>query len=50
MAGAVVNAEHKTVASISISIPVVRISDEVWERMHRWIERACQELSGKLFQ
>jgi len=50
VAGPVVDAEGRTVASISISIPVVRITDEVWEKVHQWIRRACEELSVKVYR
>lgn len=49
MAGAIVNADKKTMATISISIPEVRITDAVWDKMHSWIRRGCKELSFKLY-
>ncbi|MBP1994554.1 IclR family transcriptional regulator [Paenibacillus eucommiae] len=49
VAAAVFDAEQKVVASISISIPVVRITDELWSRIHDWIERASSELSRKVY-
>ncbi|WP_087568843.1 IclR family transcriptional regulator [Paenibacillus sp. MY03] len=50
IAGAVLDAEGKVVASISISIPVVRITGELWGRVHDWIKRSCEELSSKVYQ
>lgn len=49
VAGAIHDAEGRTVASVSISIPVVRITGEVWGRVHDWIKRACDELSTKVY-
>jgi DNA-binding IclR family transcriptional regulator len=50
VAGAVFDAEGKTAASISISIPVVRITGEVWGKVHDWIKRSCEELSFKVYR
>jgi len=50
VAGPVVDADGRAAASISISIPVVRITDGVWERVHDWIRRACEELSVKVYR
>jgi len=47
--GAILDADGRTVASVSISIPVVRITGEVWGRVHDWIKRACEELSTKVY-
>jgi DNA-binding IclR family transcriptional regulator len=48
--GSVKDAEGKAVASISISIPVVRITGEVWGNVHDWIKRSCEELSNKVYR
>jgi len=50
VSGPVLDAEGRTVASVSISIPVVRITGEVWGKMHDWIKRACEELSNKVYR
>ncbi|MFD0616665.1 IclR family transcriptional regulator [Paenibacillus sp. GCM10027629] len=50
VAGAVFDAEDRIAASISISIPALRITEEVWERVHSWITRACEELSYKVYR
>jgi DNA-binding IclR family transcriptional regulator len=50
VAGAVVDADNQTVASISISVPEVRITEEIWDKVHVWIKRACEELSQKLYR
>jgi DNA-binding IclR family transcriptional regulator len=50
VAGAVVDADNQTVASISISIPEVRITEETWDKVHAWIKRACEELSRKVYR
>lgn len=50
VAGAVLDAEGKAAASISISIPVVRITGEVWGKVHDWITRSCEELSNKVYR
>lgn len=50
VAGAVRDADNKAAASISISIPVVRITGEVWGNVHDWIRKACEELSYKVFR
>jgi len=50
VAGAVLDAEGKAAASISISIPVVRITGEVWGKVHDWIKRSCLELSSKVYR
>lgn len=50
IAGAIKDSEGKAVASISISIPVVRITGEIWGRMHDIIKRSCEELSIKVYQ
>ncbi|MDF2648519.1 MAG: IclR family transcriptional regulator [Paenibacillus sp.] len=50
VAGAVIDAENKAAASISISIPVVRITGEVWGNVHDWIKRSCEELSFKVYR
>lgn len=50
VAGSVKDAEDKAAASISISIPVVRITGEVWGNVHDWIRRSCEELSNKVYR
>ncbi|WP_274362110.1 IclR family transcriptional regulator [Paenibacillus thermotolerans] len=50
VAGPVVDAEGRTAASISISIPIVRITDEIWEKVHYWIRRSCEELGVKVYR
>lgn len=50
VAGAVRDADGKAVASISISVPVVRINRDIWERVHNWITRSCEELSIKVYR
>ncbi|WP_235885403.1 IclR family transcriptional regulator [Paenibacillus cymbidii] len=50
MAGKIVNADDKAMASISISIPAARITSELWQRVHLIIKQACEEMSCKLFQ
>ncbi|BBI31611.1 IclR family transcriptional regulator [Cohnella abietis] len=47
--GAVLDSDGRAVASVSISIPVVRITGEVWGNVHDWIKRACEELSNKVY-
>ncbi|WP_409342228.1 IclR family transcriptional regulator [Paenibacillus sp. MBLB4367] len=50
VAGPVYDMEGMVVASVSISIPVIRITDDVWENTHYWIKRACREISNKVFR
>lgn len=50
VAGAVKDMDDRAVASISISIPVVRITGEVWGNVHDWIRRSCEELSNKVYR
>ncbi|WNQ13226.1 IclR family transcriptional regulator [Paenibacillus aurantius] len=50
VAGAVRDADGRAAASVSISIPVVRITDEVWDNVHNWIRRSCEELSYKVYR
>ncbi|MFC4600058.1 IclR family transcriptional regulator [Cohnella hongkongensis] len=49
VAGPIHDADGRAVASVSISIPVVRITGEVWGKVHDWIKRACEELSTKVY-
>lgn len=49
VAGAVRDADGRTVASVSISVPVVRITGEIWGGVHDWIKRSCEELSNKVY-
>jgi len=48
--GAILDADGRAVASVSISIPVVRITGEVWGKVHDWIKRSCEELSNKVYR
>lgn len=50
VAGAVVDAKNQTVASISISVPEVRMTEEIWDKVHVWIKRACDELGRKVYR
>jgi len=50
IAGPIYDMEGKVVASISVSIPVVRITDELWERTLQWITRACVNISNKVYR
>lgn len=50
IAGPVYDMEGNVVASVSISIPVLRITDEVWANTHVWIRRACNEISNKVYR
>ncbi|MDG0808523.1 IclR family transcriptional regulator [Cohnella rhizosphaerae] len=46
---AIYDAEKRVVAAISISIPVVRITGEVWGKVHDCVKRASEEISIKAF-
>ncbi|MCU6711602.1 IclR family transcriptional regulator [Paenibacillus sp. J5C_2022] len=50
IAGAIRDSDGKAVASLSISIPVVRINGEMWGKVHDWIRQGCMELSSKVYQ
>ncbi|MBP1990154.1 IclR family transcriptional regulator [Paenibacillus eucommiae] len=47
VAGGILDQNNKIIAAISMSIPTVRITDEVWERIHYWINLATTALSKK---
>jgi DNA-binding IclR family transcriptional regulator len=49
IAGAIRNVEGKAVASVSISIPLMRITDEKWEKTLSWIKKSCEEISNRVF-
>ncbi|WP_274362108.1 IclR family transcriptional regulator [Paenibacillus thermotolerans] len=49
MAGPIYDMEGNVVASISVSIPVIRITDELWENTRFWITKACKEISNKVY-
>ncbi|TNJ66264.1 IclR family transcriptional regulator [Paenibacillus hemerocallicola] len=50
VAAAVLDAEGKAAAAISISIPVVRVTGEVWEKVRVSIKQASEELSRKVYR
>ncbi|GGD47793.1 transcriptional regulator [Paenibacillus nasutitermitis] len=49
LASGIYNQNNEVVASISISMPTVRITEETWAKAHYWIERASFELSRKVY-
>lgn len=49
IAGPIYDPEGVIVASMSISIPTVRISAEVWSRAAEWIHQGCRELSYRVY-
>lgn len=50
IAGPIYDMEGNVVASVSVSIPVVRITDDLWERTQHWIKKACQDISNKVYR
>jgi len=50
VAGPIYDMEDNVVASVSVSIPVVRITDDLWERTQFWIKKACQDISNKVYR
>lgn len=50
IAGPIFNMEGAIVASVSITIPVIRCTDQLWDQTQRWIQRACAEISNKVFR
>ena len=49
IAGPIYDPEGTIVASMSISIPTVRISPEIWNRAADWIRQGCRELSYRVY-
>lgn len=49
VAGAIYDPEGTIVASMSISIPSVRVSAEIWDRAKEWIRQGCRELSYRVY-
>ena len=49
IAGPIYDPEGGIVASMSISIPTVRISGEIWGRAMEWIRQGCRELSYRVY-
>ncbi|NOU67373.1 helix-turn-helix domain-containing protein [Paenibacillus sp. LMG 31461] len=49
IAGAICNVEGKAVASLSITIPLMRVTDEKWSKMLDGIKRSCEEISKRVF-
>ncbi|GGD89319.1 IclR family transcriptional regulator [Paenibacillus nasutitermitis] len=49
IAGPVWDREGGIVASVSISIPSIRITDDLWENSHYWVKRAGREISNKVY-
>ncbi|MCD9023810.1 IclR family transcriptional regulator [Cohnella sp. NL03-T5] len=49
LACGVYDQNNEVVASISISMPTVRITDATWAKAHYWMERASFELSRKVY-
>lgn len=49
IAGPIYDPEGTIVASMSISIPTVRISGEIWSRAADWIRKGCRELSYRVY-
>ncbi|GIP37575.1 IclR family transcriptional regulator [Paenibacillus sp. J31TS4] len=47
--GPIYDAEGRIVASISISIPVIRVTPAIWEKAEHWVQTTCRELSYKVF-
>jgi DNA-binding IclR family transcriptional regulator len=50
VAGPIYDMEGHVVASVSVSIPIVRITDDLWERTQHWIKKACQDISNKVYR
>lgn len=50
IAGPVYDMEGNVVAAVSISIPVIRVTDEIWDNIHYWIRRACREITNKVYR
>ncbi|MFD0715996.1 IclR family transcriptional regulator [Paenibacillus sp. GCM10027626] len=50
MAGPVCDMEGNVVAAVSVSIPAIRITEETWQKTASWIERACREISNKMYR
>ncbi|MEF3306165.1 IclR family transcriptional regulator [Paenibacillus sp. GYB003] len=49
IAGPIYDPEGRIVASMSISIPTVRISADIWSRATDWIRQGCRELSYRVY-
>ncbi|WP_309121104.1 IclR family transcriptional regulator [Paenibacillus sp.] len=49
MGGPIYDMEGNVVASVSVSIPAIRITDELWENTRFWIKKACTEISNKVY-
>lgn len=49
-AGAIFDSEGAIVASLSISIPSIRLSAELWERAQQWVRQGCRELSYRVYR
>jgi DNA-binding IclR family transcriptional regulator len=49
MAGAIRNTQGKAVASVSISIPEIRLTEEKWAQTLIWIKKSCEEISNRVF-
>lgn len=50
IAGPIYDMEGSIIASVSISIPLTRLTDDVWERTHEWIRRACRDISNRVYR
>ncbi|PYI57540.1 IclR family transcriptional regulator [Paenibacillus flagellatus] len=49
IAGPIYDPEGVIVASMSVSIPTIRISEDLWARAKEWIRQGCRELSYKVY-
>lgn len=49
IAGPIIDMEGHVVASVSVSIPEIRITDGLWENAHQCIVQACHEISNRLY-
>jgi len=49
IAGPIIDMEGHVVASVSVSIPEIRITDLLWENAHLCISKACNEISNRMY-
>lgn len=45
----IINAKGEIVASISVSIPTIRINDDVWNKTMEWMKEGSRVLSSKVY-
>lgn len=50
IAGPIFDMEGQIVASVSVSIPEIRITDELWDKAHYWVRRSCQEITNRMYR